>query len=128
MNDIKVSLTIALPGRVMLSKAECLKIMKKDSETVVVEDYDKTDKEYLQVGKRTYTLHLRKTKPATQKLNLSKYAYDYMVGIEPPYWVKPYYKGKTWSNLSKKQRLVAHLEGIAESLNGKLQSFEVFED
>ena len=126
MNDIKVSLTIALPGRVMLSKAECLKTMKKDSETVVVEDYDKTDKEYLQVGKRTYTLHIRKTKPATQKLNLGKYAYDYMIGNESPYWFKPY-NGQKWSNLSKKQRLVAHLEGIAESLGGTLISYTVFD-
>ena len=51
MNDVKLSLTVTLPGRVMFSKQECLKTLKK---TVVdkhnrkreievnVEDFTKT--------------------------------------------------------------------------------------
>lgn len=124
MNEIKLSLTILLPGRTILSKEACLKTMQKGNEIVVVEDYDKCDKSYVNVGKRTYTIHTRKCKPATQKINLGRDAYEYFISNECPYWCKP----KVWSNLSKKQRLLAHLEGIAESLNGKLESYHIFED
>ena len=124
MNEIKLSLTILLPGRTMLSKVDSLKEMQKGNEIVVVEDYDKCDKSYINIGKRTYTIHTRKHKPATQKMNLGRDAYKYFISDECPYWCKP----KVWSNLSRRQRLLMHLEGIAESLNGKLQSFEVFED
>ena len=124
MNEIKLSLTILLPGRTMLSKVDSLKKMQKGNEIVVVEDYDKCDKSYVNVGKRTYTIHTRKHKPATQKINLGRDAYKYFISDECPYWCKP----KVWSSLSRRQRLLMHLEGIAESLNGKLQSFEVFED
>ena len=124
MNEIKLSLTILLPGRTMLSKVDSLKKMQKGNEIVVVKDYDKCDKSSVNVGKRTYTIHTRKHKPATQKINLGRDAYKYFISDECPYWCKP----KVWSNLSRRQRLLMHLEGIAESLNGKLQSFEVFED
>lgn len=124
MNEIKLSLTILLPGRTILSKEACLKTMQKGNEIVVVEDYDKCDKTYVNVGKRTYTIHTRKTKSATQKINLGRDAYEYFISNECPYWCKP----KVWSNLSRKQRLQIHLEGIAESLNGKLESYHIFED
>lgn len=124
MNEIKLSLTILLPGRTILSKEACLKTMQKGNEIVVVEDYDKCDKSYVNVGKRTYTIHTRKCKPATQKINLGRDAYEYFISNECPYWCKP----KVWNALSKKQRLLAHLEGIAESLNGKLESYHIFED
>lgn len=141
-NEIKVSLNIILPGRVMLSKAECLKTTQKEITRkrkngqsykkvidVQVEDPDKMDKDTIRVtdnGKNyeTLTVYTRKCKPATQSINLYKDTYDYMVSKECPEWSKV----SMWNQMGKKARLEAHLKQIAEHLGGKLLSYQVFED
>ena len=141
-NEIKVSLNIILPGRVMLSKAECLKTTQKEITRkrkngqsykkvvdVQVEDPDKMDKDTIRVtdnGKNyeTLTVYTRKCKPATQSINLYKDTYDYMVSKECPEWCKV----SMWNQMGKKARLEAHLKRIAEHLGGKLQSYQVFDD
>ena len=142
-NEIKVSLNIILPGRVMLSKDECLKttqkeIIKKNNKTgksykkiitEVVEDLSKMDKDTIRVtdnGKNyeTLTVYTRKCKPATQSINLYKDTYDYMVSKECPEWSKV----SVWNQMGKKAKLEAHLKKIAEHLGGKLESYQIFED
>ena len=142
-NEIKVSLTVALRGGVMLSKEECLKTTQKTIEkktksgkvykktiNVQVEDWDKMDKHTLKVvdkdGKNpeVVTFHTRRTKPATQSMNICKEAYKYMTSKECPAWRKPY----QWAQMSPKQRLEAHLQRIAEDLGGEILSYKVFED
>lgn len=141
-NEIKVSLNIILPGRVMLSKDECLKTTQKEITRkrkngqsykkvidVQVEDPDKMDKDTIRVtdnGKNyeTLTVYTRKCKPATQSINLYKDTYDYMVSKECPEWCKV----SMWNQMGKKARLEAHLKQIAEHLGGKLLSYQVFED
>ena len=141
-NEIKVSLNIILPGRIMLSKAECLKTTQKEITRkrkngqsykkvidVQVEDPDKMDKDTIRVtdnGKNyeTLTVYTRKCKPATQSINLYKDTYDYMVSKECPEWCKV----SMWNQMGKKARLEAHLKQIAEHLGGKLLSYQVFED
>lgn len=63
---------------------------------------------------QTITVKTRKNKPASQSLNLSMDAYDYMTGKEAPYFVK----ARDWEGLTKKQRLEAHLKRIVEELGG----------
>ena len=142
-NEIKVSLNITLPGRVMLSKDECLKttqkeIIKKNNKTgksykkiitEVVEDLSKMDKSTLCVSengfnKETITIYTRKCKPATQSINLCKDTYDYMISKECPEWCKV----SIWNQMGKKAKLEAHLKKIAEHLGGKLESYQIFED
>ena len=141
-NEIKVSLNVILPGRVMLSKDECLKTTQKEITRkrkngqsykkvidVQVEDPDKMDKDTIRVtdnGKNyeTLTVYTRKCKPATQSINLYKDTYDYMVSKECPEWCKV----SMWNQMGKKARLEAHLKQIAEHLGGKLLSYQVFED
>lgn len=142
-NEIKVSLNIILQGRVMLSKDECLKttqkeIIKKNNKTgksykkiinEVVEDLSKMDKSTIKVSENgrnneVLTIYTRKCKPATQSINLSKDAYDYMVSKECPEWSKV----SIWNQMSKKAKLEAHLKRIAEHLGGKLESYQIFED
>ena len=133
-NEIKVSLNIILPGRVMLSKDECLKTAQKEITRkrkngqsykkvvdVQVEDLDKMDKDTIRVtdnGKNyeTLTVYTRKCKPATQSINLYKDTYDYMVSKECPEWCKV----SMWNQMGKKARLEAHLKQIAEHLGGEL--------
>ena len=142
-NEIKVSLNITLPGRVILSKDECLKttqkeIIKKNNKTgksykkiitEVVEDLSKMDKSTIKVSengfnKETITIYTRKCKPATQSINLYKDTYDYMVSKECPEWCKV----SVWNQMGKKAKLEAHLKKIAEHLGGKLESYQIFED
>ena len=144
MSEIKLSLSITLLGRVMLSKDECLKtthkviekktkagkIYKKTIE-VKVEDWDKMEKHTMRVtstngtNPEIITFHTRKCKPATQSLNMSKEAYEYMIDKDScPSWSKP---GK-WATMSKKERLEAHLQKTVEHLGGTSYTYQVFED
>lgn len=144
MNEIKLNLSIELPGSTMLSKEECLKttrkvigkktkagkIYKKTIE-VKVEDWDKMEKHSMRVANingtnpEIITFHTRKCKPATQSLNMSKEAYEYMINEDScPLWYKP---GK-WAAMSEKERLEAHLQRTVEYLGGISYTYQVFED
>lgn len=143
MGEIKVSLTIALQGSVMFSKEECLKTTQKVIErktkggkvykktiNVQVENLDIMDKHTMQVtdenGKNpeSVTFYTRKTKPATQSMNLCREAYEYMTSKECPAWSKI----GVWNQMKPKQRLEAHLQKIAGHLGGRVLSYKVFKD
>lgn len=140
MSEIKLSLSIELRGSTMLSKEECLKTTqktittkngRKGTVTKVVEDWDKMEKHSMRVtdnngtNPEIITFHTRKCKSATQSLNMSKEAYEYMIDKDSrPSWFKP---GK-WAAMSKKERLEAHLQRIVEHLGGVSYTYQVFED
>ena len=142
--EVKVSLTIGLPGAIMWSKEECLKtthkviekktkagkIYKKTIE-VKVEDWDKMEKRAMRVTDKDgtnpeiITFHTRKSKPATQTISICKEAYDYMTDSnECPSWVKLF----VWKQMGKTKRLESHLQRIMEHLGGVSYSYKVFED
>lgn len=142
-NEIKVSLTISLQGGVMASKEECLKITQKTIEKktkkgkvykktidIQVEDWSMMNKNTLKVADKggknpeVITFYTRKTWPVTQSMNIYKEAYNYMVSKECPAWEKPF----KWAQMNTEQRLKSHLQRIAESLNGTLMSYKVFDD
>ena len=144
MNEIKLNLSIELPGSTMLSKEECLKTTRKVIEKktkagkiykktieVKVEDWDKMEKHSMRVANikgtspEIITFHTRKCKPATQSLNMSKEAYEYMINEDScPSWSKP---GK-WAEMSEKERLEAHLQRTVENIGGISYTYQVFED
>ena len=140
MDEIKVSLTIKLPGAVMWSKEECLKTIKevitlkngkKKTITKVVEDWDKMDKhtfKAVKLGKdkpETIVFYTRKCVPATQSINMNKDAYEYMTDKNScPSWSKP----SKWNSMSKKERLESHLQMITEHLDGISFTYQVFDD
>lgn len=137
MNDIKVSLTITLPGRVMFSKQECLKQLResyvdkkghKRFKTKTVDDLDKCDISHTKVSdgfsSEILNIRTRKCKPATQSINLSTETYEYMISDACPHEIKI----STWRTMKPKARLEAHLNGIAEYLGGTLLEYQVFED
>ena len=51
-------------------------------------------------------------------------AYEYMIGKEAPYFVKP----RDWERLTKKQRLEAHLKRIVEELGGVSFTYAVLDN
>lgn len=144
MSEIKLSLSIELQGSTMFSKEECLKttckvIEKKTKAGKIhneiieakVEDWYKMEKHSMRVANlngtspEIITFHTRKCKPATQSLNISKEAYEYMIDKDScPSWSKP---GK-WAAMSKKERLEAHLQRTVEYLGGISYTYQVFED
>lgn len=141
MNDIKLSLTVTLPGRVMFSEQECSKQLKKtivDKKNhkkvidVTVVDFAKTTEHSMVVeskvdGKKVKeTIHFRtrKCKPITQVINMTSEAYNYMVSAECPYWEKP----KDWKGYNKQKRLESHLHQTALTLGGQVKYYKVFED
>ena len=128
----------------MLKKEECLKTTHKVIEKktkagkiykktikVEVEDWGKMEKHSMRVTDKDgtnpeiITFHTRKCKSATQSLNISKEAYEYMIDKDScPSWSKP---GK-WATMSKKERLEAHLQRTVEYLGGTSYTYQVFED
>lgn len=125
MNEIKVSLSIVLQGSIMYSQEQA----KALEEEKVGTGYDTFSMrvEGLKKGKKdteTITVKTRKCKPAGQSLNLSMDAYEYMIGEEAPYFVKP----RDWERLTKKQRLETHLKRIAEGLGGVSFTYAILDN
>ena len=125
MNEIKVSLSIVLQGSTMYSQEQA----KALEEEKVGTGYDtfSVGVESLKDGEKnteTITVKTRKRKPASQSLNLSMDAYNYMVSNEAPYFVKP----RDWERLTKKQRLEAHLKRIVEELGGVSFTYAVLDN
>jgi hypothetical protein len=141
MSEIKINLSIVLPGRIMLSKEECLKTTQKVIENksksgkvykktinIQVEDWDKMDKHSVRVADKkksseVITFHTRKYRPALQSLNINKEAYEDMLRC-PPSNIKPI----KWAKMTKEQRLEANLQRITEQLGGISYTYKVFED
>jgi len=61
---------------------------------------------------------------ATQVINMTQEAYDYMTSKECPEWAK---KGE-WVKMSPTQRLIKHLARTMEFLGASKFTFEVFPD
>lgn len=127
MNETKLNLNIVLPSSTMLSKQECLKNPKDSFEKQVIRvesvKLDKKKKKYIKTVEYL-DIHVRKCRTASQSINMTKEAYDYMVSKECPYFAKP----KDWARMSKVKRLEAHLEETCKALGGISYTYQVFED
>lgn len=148
MTEVKVRLSMSVPGAQMLSEQECSKNPKKsynvDNMTLKV----KTKKGKYQ--KETFTIRTRKQCLVKQCLNITKEAYDYMVDAKQPPTDKLAKKlfinkaigkddrGKTkrlkfettvWAYMyTPIKRLDWHMSQIAESLGAVDYNFEVLDD
>lgn len=123
MSEIKVNLTVILPGRVMMSEQECSKNPKENynyyKQTLLNEE-----------GKQEQiNFSTRKSIPAMQSLNLCKDAYIYMIGKNnKPEWYKAPNPKQRWELLSNSQRLKAHLNRICQEFGGTSYTYKVFDD
>lgn len=118
-NEIKVSLSVTIQGRVMVSQQVAENKPEFTSEfSMEVADAKGKNKQ------RIFVKGIRKTVPAKQQLNINVDAYEAMISNECPYWKK---KGE-WEAMPEKERLEAHLWRIAQGLGGSAISYEVFED
>ena len=141
--SIKVNLRIVLKDSTMLSEQECSKQLikyvynkhtkKKEKVVTLAYDMDKVTPNRLfldykdESGNRhKEPIHFltRNTIPCKKSINISKYAYDYMVSSECPEWAK---RGEC-KHLSKTQRLTQHMQRICDNEGGLSFEFQVFED
>lgn len=128
MSEIKVSLSIKLPGSVMLSQ-EAAKALEKQGlagftkHSMIVEEQRRMGKK-VKVDKETIYFKTRNTIPAFQHVNINKDAYLYMTGKECPSFITL----KDWVRMSKTKRLESHLAEIAESRGGTVVGYHIFED
>ena len=125
MNEIKVSVSIILPGSILLTqeKAETLEKEQPNSgfekNTQVVTD----DR-----GKNREVIHYqtRKCRTANQSIKLNREAYLSMIDKSTcPIWFK---NPKRWATMSSKEMLESHLKRLTEHLGGISFTYKVFED
>ncbi len=127
MNEIKVRLSMTVPGAGMLSSQECEKNPKESynvTKLLVKNGRGKNSTELI-------TVATRKNKTAKQSISITKEAYDYMVSNEfnsncSSLLFK--YPKHVWLKMTPKQRLEAHLSIIAESFNAIGFTYEVLDD
>lgn len=127
MSEIKVRLSMTVPGAGMLSSQECEKNPKESynvSKLLVQNGRGKNSTELI-------TVATRKNKTAKQSISITKEAYDYMVSDEfksncSSLLLK--YTKHVWLKMTPKQRLEAHLSIIAESFNAIGFTYEVLDD
>lgn len=147
MTEVKVRLSMSVPGAQMLSSQECDKNPKDsyNAEAIMVEFVTKKGK----LHKENITVKTRKNRLVKQSLNISKEAYDYMTAADQPpterlakkvYLTKVVGKGKNgkpkkvttestvWAQMSPMKRLNWHMARTAESLGAVDYQFEVLDD
>lgn len=123
MDNLKLSVSIILPGGILFTNDEAEQLEKEkagmgfDLEKLMVED-DKGKKDILNI--RT-----RKCRPCSQSINMSKEAYDYMISVDS---CLPDIKSFTWAKMKPVQRLEAHLNLVCKTLNGISYTYKIFDD
>lgn len=93
----------------------------------LVPDITKYDKNTIHINKKdTITFFTRKNSTAKRVLKLSTETYNAFISNEAP--TDYHIKKPVWKHLGKKAKIEFHLNAIAESFGGKLDSYTVFND
>lgn len=123
MSEIKISMSITLPGSVMLTQAEAKQLEKEKTGTGF--DITKLKVEDKKGNKDVLSIKTRKYKSCSQSINMSKEAYDYMTSKDS---CLPNIKSYVWNKMNKTQRLEAHLDLVCKALKGTSYTYKVFDD
>lgn len=123
MSEIKISVSITLPGGVMLTQAEAKQLEKEKTGTGF--DITKLKVEDKKGNKDALSIKTRKYKSCSQSINMSKEAYDYMTSKDS---CLPNIKSYVWAKMNKTQRLEAHLDLVCKALKGTSYTYKVFDD
>lgn len=123
MSEIKISVSVTLPGGVMLTQAEAKQLEKEKAGTGF--DITKLKVEDKKGNKDVLSIKTRKYKSCSQSINMSKEAYDYMTSRDG---CSPNVKSFIWAKMNKKSRLEAHLDLVCKALKGTSYTYKVFDD
>lgn len=125
MNDNKLSLTFVLPGSTIVSSQVCEENPK--------ENISKKSKSKGKKPKVTY-VQVRKTKNASQHINISKEAYLYMLNTPTNAKLARVVKVirnkamRAWDLLPENTRLKHHFDLMAHDLHAVSYSYELIEE
>lgn len=137
MVELKISLSLLIPGAGMLSSQECDKNPKENyDENNMLIRVTKGKGKYQKEGKKLLVIRTRKQKLAIQKLNICEETYKYM--LSTPTSVKlsrPTKRNKdgdvierVWDTMSVHERLKKHFDLIAHDFHAVSYSYEILDD
>jgi len=138
---------MTLPGRVMLSEAECLKKVRRPVtdkngkqlydrngnpkyKTCIEYDYSKTDRTIVSIydkekdTREDVNVYTRKCKPAQRSLSVSQENYNMYISKDE---VPTRFRGGRvkWRQMSDTERLEWNLNDLCESLGGVMESYYI---
>lgn len=130
MSNVKMSVTIMLPGGTMMAPQECGENPKNYDRNVItlsVKHFDKKTKKSF-FRNEPLEFKTRKCNPVPQVINMSEEAYEYMTSAMCPEWFIPMGGISKWKKLSANERLDFHLERTCQAMGGISFDYVVFED
>lgn len=138
MNDVKLRLSLCVPGAQMLTQGDCEKNPKESYNTSkVTVEYTVGKGKKTKVKRETLTIKTRKSKVVKQNINITTESFYHMVsGSEPPTpkYAKPVGTREDgtpislWSTMEPEDRLKVHLDLIAEHFNAVGYTYKVLDD
>lgn len=137
MYNIKLRLSLSVPGAQMLSKQECFKNPKKsyDINKMSVR-YEVGEGKKRKIKTDILVIKTRKPRLVRHNINICTEAYEYMLSV-PPSQTQKYMKlvktkkGKRvplWETMDTDSRLRSHLDLIASDFNAAGYTYEVLDD
>lgn len=124
MVELKISLSLLVPGAGLLSSQECEKKPKEShNEHKMLIKFTKGKGKYAREAKKLLVIKTRKQKMITQNINICEEAYHHM--LETPASNKMF---KVWNTLTEHEKLKAHFDLIAHDLHAVSYSYEVLGD
>lgn len=137
MLELKVRLSLFVPGANMLSSQECEENPKENyDEHKIIISYTKGKGKHKKEVKKPLIIHTRKPKLITQSINICEEAYHYMLATPTSQkFTKPIKTNKkgdvikrVWDTMSIHDRLKHHFDIIAYDLGAVSYSYEILND
>lgn len=136
--EVKITLSLLVPGAGLLTPEFCEKNPKESYNTTVIPvEYTVGRGKNTKVKKDNIAVKTRKSREVKHNLNISSEAYYHMISSsEPP---TPKYSKAVgtrsdgtpitlWSTMKPEERLKVHLDLIAEHFNASGYTYEVLDD
>ena len=120
MKDVKLNVSITIPGRVLLSEEEAASMPydKGYELTKITVENRRGRKDVLNVRSRA-------CRTATRSINMSREAYNYMRSEEAPANGISMF---VWKKMKPEKRLIAHLQELCKAFDGISFTYQIFED
>lgn len=137
MSEIKVNLSLTLPGSVMLSEQECEENPQESyNEHKMLIKYTKGKGKFQKEVKKLIVVKTRKQKMVSQNINICEEAYQSMLHTPTsPKLSKPTKLDKNgdvvervWDTMSVHERLKEHFDLMAHDLHAVSYSYEILGD
>lgn len=124
MDNIKITLTMSVPGAKLLSDTQCKENKTFNKIALTLNEHDPQKKE------EHIVLFTRKPKAIKQVVNMTEETYNYFISEDIPYNYKMQKSSTTkpaWKSLSKEQKVEWHLREYCLNFKAKLISYKIYD-